>query len=172
MIDSAKKVGRRRAIIIFASRYGNTEKIARSLERGLWEAGIETVCVDTTDVSVGSLTGYDLICLGAPTEWLSASKPMKEFLRKLQGPDLSGKFGFAFDTKLEKRLSGSAAKLIEKELKNLRIQLIAPRESAIVFGTGSGVSSMSLREGEEKRFEEIGRQVGTSLVARVGVIPA
>jgi flavodoxin len=142
-------------MIIFVSRYGNTEKIARSFARGLEEAGIEAVCVNASDVLVNSLTQYDLICLGAPTEWMTASKPTKDFLRRLQGCDLSGKFGFAFDTKLERSLSGSAAKLIEKELKNLGLQIIAPHESATVFLVNGQVGGAYLKEREEKRFEQM-----------------
>ena len=161
-----------RACVVFDTRYGNTEKIARSFETGLKEAGIQTVCVNARDVAVDSLIQYDLICVGAPTEAFSAYKPMKEFLGKLKSIDLSGKCGFAFDTKLDSRFSGSAAKLIEKELKNLGLQIIAPRESAIVFGVKKEEGSARLKEGEEKRFEQVGLKVGSTLAARVGATPA
>jgi len=161
-----------RACIIFDTRYGNTEKIARSYETGLREADVQTVCVNTRDVAVDSLKQYDLICVGAPTEWLTASKPMKEFLGKLKSTDLSGKYGFAFDTRLGAPLSGSAAKFIEKELKNLRLQIIAPRESALVFGVKKEEGGARLKEGEEKRFEQVGLQVGTALAAKAGATPA
>jgi len=152
-----------RAYVIFDTRYGNTEKIAKSFETGLKEAGVQTVCVNAKDVAVDSLKQYDLICVGAPTEAFSASKPMKEFLGKLKSIDLSGKYGFAFDTKLDWRLSGSAAKFIEKELNNLGLEVIAPHESAIVFTLKErgAITGARLKEGEEKRFEQIGLQVGT-----------
>jgi flavodoxin len=155
-----------RACVIFDTRYGNTEKIARSFETGLREAGVQTVCVNAKDVAVESLMQYDLICVGAPTEAFSASKPMKEFLGKLKSIDLSGKCGFAFDTKLDSRFSGSAAKFIEKELSNKDLQIIVPRESALVFGVNKEEGGARLKEGEEKRFEQIGTQVGTALAAR------
>ena len=54
------------AIVIFF--VGNTEKIAKSLEIGLKEAGILTVCMNARDVAAAdSLNQYDLICLGALT---------------------------------------------------------------------------------------------------------
>ena len=155
-----------RACVIFDTRYGNTEKIARSFETGLKEAGIQTVCVNARDAAVDSLKQYDLICVGAPTEAFTAYKPMKEFLGKLKTIDLSGKCGFAFDTKLDSRFSGSAAKFIEKELSNKGLQIIAPHESASVFGVKKEEGGAKLKEGEEKRFEQIGTQVGTALAAR------
>jgi len=163
-----------RACVIFDTRYGNTEKIAKSFETGLKEAGVQTVCVNSKDVVVDSLKQYDLICVGAPTEAFSASKPMKDFFGKLKSTDLSGKFGFAFDTKLDWRLSGSAAKFIEKELRNLGLQMITPRESAIVLTLKERgvITGARLKEGEQKKFEQIGLEVGGALAANVGSTPA
>ena len=61
-----------RACVVFDTRYGNTEKIAKSIETGLKEAGVQTLCVNAKDVAVDSLKQYDLICVGAPTEAFSA----------------------------------------------------------------------------------------------------
>jgi flavodoxin len=157
-----------KACVIFDTRYGNTEKTAKSFETGLKEAGIQTICVNAKDVAVDSLMQYDLICVGAPTEAFTASKPMKEFLAKLKSIDLSGKCGFAFDTRLDSRFFGSAAKFIEKELSNKGLQIIAPCESALVFSLKErgAVTGARLKEGEEKRFEQIGIQVGTAVAAR------
>jgi len=155
-----------RACVIFDTRYGNTGRIARSFETGLREAGFQTVCVNAKELAGDSLKEYDLICVGAPTEWLTASKPIKEFLGKLKKTDLSGKYGFAFDTRLSAPLSGSAAKFIEKELKDLGLQIIVPRESAIVFSVKKEEGGVRLKEGEEKRFEQVGTQVGIALTAR------
>jgi hypothetical protein len=100
---------------------------------------------------------------------------MKEFLGKLEAVDLAGKYGFAFDTKLDSRLSGSAAKHIEKELASRGLAILAPRESAIVFSTkekGDAAGGVRLREGEEERFAKIGAQLGRALAARASAAPA
>lgn len=154
-----------KACIIFDTRYGNTEKIARSLETGLRESGVQAVCLNARDRVIESLKEYDLVCVGAPTEWLTASKPMKEFLRKLKGASLSGKAAFAFDTKLDRALSGSAAKHIEKELKNLGLRVIAPHESATAYLVDGKVGDAYLKEGEEKRFGQVGTRIGATLMA-------
>ncbi len=146
---------------MFDTRYGNTEKIAKSLERGLNQTCIETVCVNTRDVTVDLLKQYDMICVGAPTQFMTASRPMKKFLGKLKSMNLFGKYGFAFDTKFDSRMSGSAAKFIEEKLKNLGLEIIAPRESAIVFGMNEKEGGAILKEGEETRFEQIGLRIGT-----------
>jgi flavorubredoxin len=153
-----------KAIIIYHTRYGNTERIAKSLEIGLKEAsGIQdVVCTNVRDiVSVDSLKEYDMICIGAPTEGFSAPKPIKQFLGKMKGVNLAGKYGFAFDTRLSSRFSGSAAKYIEKELKSQGLQIISPLESAIVFALKDGAR---LKEGEDKRFKQVGLHVGSASV--------
>jgi flavodoxin len=163
-----------RACIIFDTRYGNTEKIAKSFETGLKEAGIQSLCVNVRDMVIDSLKEYDLICVGGPTEGFTASKPTKEFLGKLKSVDLSGKCGFAFDTKLDWRFSGSAAKFIEKELSDLGLRIVAPRESALVSALKEAgtITGARLNEGEEKRFEQVGLQVGTALAAGTGATRA
>jgi hypothetical protein len=58
---------------------------------------------------------------------------MKEFLDELKEVNLKGKWGFAFDTKLDSIMAGSAAKFIEKKLKAYGVDIIRPRSSAIVI---------------------------------------
>jgi flavorubredoxin len=153
-----------KAIIIYHTRYGNTERIAKSLEVGLKEAaGIQdVVCINARDVvSVDTLKEYDIICIGAPTEGFTAPKPIKQFLGKMKGVNVAGKYGFAFDTRLSSHFSGSAAKYIEKELKSHGLQIILLHESAIVFALKDGAR---LNEGEDKRFEQVGLQLGIASV--------
>ena len=88
-----------KAIVIFDTRFGSTERIAKSIEAGLKRAGIQTSCNNEKDLDPESLKEYDLICIGAPTEVFSASKPIKEFLRRLKNLDLSGKYRYVFDTR-------------------------------------------------------------------------
>lgn len=163
-----------KAIIIFTSRYGSTEKIAKAIQTGIQDSEVQAECVTVENADVGSLQGFDLVCVGAPTEAFSASKPMKDFLNKLRGVNLTGKAGFAFDTKLDWRISGSAAKLIEKELKNHGMRLLLLRESALVSVVRDGVkiAGAVLEEGEAERFLQIGRTMGAALRADARPVPA
>ena len=146
-------------VVIYDSKFGNTEKIARSLAGGLQMAGLDVTCVNTNDVQAESLKDYDFIAVGAPTQMFTASRPMKDFLLKLAGvQSLKGKYGFAFDTKFASPLSGSASKYIEKRLKDLGMKIVRPRQSAIVDKTEG-----PLEGGEVEAFEQIGFDIGTSL---------
>jgi flavorubredoxin len=169
-----------KACVIFDSRYGNVEKIASSFETGLKEVGIQTVCVNAKVVNIESLKEYDLIAVGGPTEKITASGTIKDFLAKLEGMDFNRKFGFAFDIKLGYPLTGSAAKFIESKLENLGLEIISEKASAIVVPQKKKRGDREwyheeyfpLKDGEEKRFEDLGHQIGTSLLTSGKAIKA
>jgi len=154
--------GKRSAAVLFASRFGTTEIVARAFERGLKEAGMDTFCARTSDFSPETLRNYDLICLGGPTEVFTATKQVKAFLNSMRGLSIPGRFGFAFDTKLDSRMSGSAAKYIEHALDDSGLHVIAGRESAIVTSLKEGgrIVGANLNDGEESRFEQLGMRIG------------
>jgi flavorubredoxin len=157
-----------KAIILFNTLFGNTETIAQSLAKGLRRTGIESECVNIMIVKLDKLAEYDLLAFGAPTQYLSASKPMKQFLDRLKTVNLKGKYGFAFDTKLSSFMSGSAAKVIEKKLKDMGIEIIKPRSSAIVIGRKEKIDQAKvgdavLKEGMEELFEKVGNELGQLL---------
>ncbi len=163
-----------RACVIYDTRYGNTEKIAQALESGLTKAGIQTACASIGQAQVESLKDDDLIAIGAPTHYRTAPETMREFLERLTGAHLKGKYGFAFDTRRDHWLAGSAAGYIERGLKRLGLRMIAPRASAIIFTKTKAEigdkkarrASAQLEEGEEKRFEQLGLEAGRRFSSR------
>jgi flavodoxin len=175
-----------RACVIFDTRYGNTEKVARALVSGLRESGIETNCVGVKDLSIGSLDQYDLICVGGPTQYRTASEGMQEFLASMTRANLSGKRAFAFDTRRESFFAGSAAKYIEGRLRRQGLIMVYQSESAIIVSYGPERKKEEFRdkeewkewrhkneglcEGEEKRFEKLGAMIGNSLAQSANAI--
>jgi flavodoxin I len=123
-----------KAVVIYDSRYGNTEKIATDIAKGLKESHVEEAStLNVSDISdVGKLSDFDLIAVGGPTEFHRASPPMREFLSKLKHVDLKGKYGFAFDTKLDSWWAGDASNAIEHGLRSSGAQILMPKSSAIV----------------------------------------
>lgn len=142
------------------------------MAKGLKDARVEAYEVNLHKVSVNELTAYDILVFGAPTQYFTASRSLKEFLERISSVNLKGKLAFAFDTKLDSRLSGSAAKYIEKELIKQGFQIIAPRESAIVTSVKDkgSTAGAKLREGVEEHFREIGRRLGNAILQKAGRI--
>jgi len=144
----------RKAAVIYDSKFGNTEKIAKALSEGMKKEGLDADCMRIDNVDLDKLAECEMLAFGAPTQGLSVSKPMKEFLKKLENLNLQGKKAFAFDTKLKSRFAGSAAKGIEKQLKKLQMTIVKPYASAIVKGTEG-----PLEEGAEDKFTQIGSEI-------------
>lgn len=192
-----------RAAVLYGSRFGNTQRVAEALARGLRAVpGIRADCLSTEDLRPEALIDYGFIAVGGPTEIHSVSKSMRAFLESLAAVDLRGRRGFAFDTKLEGVLAGSAGKAIEKELKHQGLEILRPHTSAIVrpmdkderakygeIGAPDWVRKLEkkpaaspseptprlnlLRAGSESEFEKIGKELGQTLVhARPSVAPA
>lgn len=148
----------KKAIAIYDTRFGNTEKIAKALARGMEKQGVDVDCVKVDKVNFDKLEEYDFLAVGGPTHKAGTSKRMKEFLEKLESFDISGKEGFCFDTRVRSRLNrfglNSAAKRIEKKMKKMRVTMIKPCKSAIVEGRDG-----PLEEGVEETFERIGVEI-------------
>ena len=145
------------AIILYDSKFGNTEKIVKALAEGMKEQGLRVDCTKIEDHDISKLNDYDLLAIGGPTHILGISKPMKNMLKKLEGVDLKGKKAFAFDTKLKGRFAGSAGKGIENRLKRLHMDIVKPYVSAIVKGQKG-----PLEEGAEETFKMIGADLTKS----------
>ncbi len=164
-----------KAIVVYDTRFGNTKKVAEALTRGILKHNIDVKCVSVEDVRLDKLGKYDLIAIGAPTHFMTASKSMKEFLLHLESSysNSAVAYGFAFDTRYDCLFAGSAAKYIEKKLEKIGLQIIRPRSSAMVRefkqkviekGKGKTKSQTTLREGMEESIEAVGSEIGETLV--------
>jgi flavodoxin len=114
----------KKALIIYDSIYGNTKKVAMALSRGLEAGGIYVDSKFVSDCKPDELEDYDIIGIGGPTHFHGISKSIKLFLSKLEKIELKNKTGFAFETKAEVPLAGSAGKKIMKSLKKMDLKII------------------------------------------------
>jgi flavorubredoxin len=144
----------KKAIVIYDTEFGNTEKVAKALASGMQEQRVQVDTINAQKVEINKLKEYDLLAIGGPTHKLGISEPMKAFLGKLKSAEVKGKKAFAFDTRVKIRVAGSAAKKIEKELKKLGMSIVRSHSSAIVVGREG-----PLEEGTEERFRKIAGEI-------------
>ena len=71
-----------RAIILYWSNTGNTEKVAYSILNGLESAGVTVSIMKTTSADDVDYFGYDLVCIGTPSIQWHPPKQVTEFLLK------------------------------------------------------------------------------------------
>ena len=149
-----------KALVVYYSMYGNTEKVAKALVSGLEDGGVEADIAKADAAKLDDIVNVDLLVVGSPTHAWNASKPIKEFLERLKSmKDLSGKKAFASDTKMSKsRLAGSAGGKIEGKLKGLGLTAVKPHVSAVVKGIEG-----PLEEGAEETFKQIGTELAKTL---------
>ncbi len=86
-----------RALIVFASRTGETEKIAGLIAEGIRFSGNEAAVKDVKDIKKESdLEGYDALVLGAATYHGDMLQSMKTLLFLAEKASLEGVVGGAF----------------------------------------------------------------------------
>jgi flavodoxin len=86
-----------KALIIYDSYFGNTEKIAHAVSAGLSESA-EVNTVKVGQLSPGHLAGIDLLVVGSPTRGFRPSDGIKKYLKGLPAGSLKGMRVAAFDT--------------------------------------------------------------------------
>ena len=86
-----------KALVIYATRAGETEKIAALIAEGLRMAGVEADQAKAADIkSASQLEGYDALVLGSPTYHGDMLQTMKTLLFTAEKADLKGCVGGAF----------------------------------------------------------------------------
>jgi flavodoxin short chain len=85
-----------RLIMIYDTRSGNTGMMAKAIEEGMAEAGIEVLSRRTTGTTAGDVKDVDGVVLGAPTYHHDLIGSMKTFLFEMEKANLKGKVGAAF----------------------------------------------------------------------------
>jgi len=126
------------SIVIYASHYGNTRKVAEAIASGLQTRG--TVKVFQVDSAPAEFPeGTDLLVVGGPTEVHGMTRPMVRFFDRMQPDVLAGIATAAFDTRLRwpRWLSGSAGAGIASRLRHFGARVVVPAESFFVEGSAS-----------------------------------
>jgi flavodoxin len=138
-----------KALVIYDSQYGNTEKIANAIGTALGAAlsaapGSQVEAVRVSNVTLEQLVGLDMLVVGAPTQRFRTAPDMTDFLKSIPANGLKGVRVAAFDTRLSLdeiessafrfivKTGGFAAKHIADRLKKLGGTLILPPEGFLV----------------------------------------
>jgi flavodoxin len=136
----------------------NTEKVAKAMSEVLKEKGFDVDCLYVKDADPASAKNYDCVLAGSPTQWLRATKPITQFLDKLNKDELAGKLAATFDTQLQAPLSGNAAKGIEKKLQKLGFKIVVPSLATYVED-----KEIHLKEGELEKAKKYAEDLANKL---------
>lgn len=156
-----------RAVVIYDSKFGNTEKIAEAIARGVGTVSNVQLMSATDGVrDAEALAGRpDLLLLGGPTHNHGQSAGLKAFVNALPG-SLRGVPAACFDTRYRGLVlfMGSAASDVAKVLAKAGAEIVAPPESFFI-SRGGRMELQQLEPGEVQRAEQWGRGVAAAATA-------
>lgn len=155
-------------LVIYDSKFGNTEKIAEAIARGASALGTVKV-VRTTEARPALATGPDLVLVGGPTQRRSMSPGLLAFFEEGLIDGVVGDVPVAsFDTRYKGStwIMGSAAADTAKRLVKAGAVLLVKPESFFIHG-GGPMEQQKLEPGEIERAEIWGRAVATGAARTV-----
>jgi flavodoxin I len=135
-----------KALIVYDSVYGNTEKIAKAIAEAITPSN-EVKVLRAGEANPSELASTDLLIVGSPTHGGRPTPAVQDLLNKV--PKLQGINVAAFDTRIPTKLVkvfGYAAGRIARNLKGKGGTLIASPEGFFVTA-----SKGPLKEGELER---------------------
>ena len=146
-----------KALVVYDSVFGNTEKIALAIGNALG-AGESVKTLRVSDVKPEDLHGLSLLIVGSPTRAFKPTKPITDFLNQIPASGLKGIHVAAYDTRISVadvssrflnvmvRLFGYAAQPIAARLEKKGGVRVIPPEGFFVKDTEG-----PLKDGELKR---------------------
>jgi flavodoxin len=149
-----------RTLVIYETKFGNTERVAEAIARGAGTLG----AVQVMDIAgaAGSPERPDLLLVGGPTQRRGPSPALRDFVDSLS-PSLRGVPAAAFDTRYRGStlFMGSAAREAAKRLQKGGAPLVVPPESFFI-SRGGLLERQGLESGELDRAEQWGSLVGAA----------
>lgn len=133
---------KKRALIFYASAYGNTARMAQEIARGVEEEGVEVALLNLEEVVpaqvLEEIEEADALIAGSPTFVGDAIKPIWDLLSSLTTIKVKGKVGAAFGSY---GWSGEAVGLIEERLRKLKFKVPEPGVRAILAPTAEDLEN-------------------------------
>lgn len=170
-----------KALVVFESMFGNTEKVARAVADGL-RGHMDVELVVAAEAPAPLLDLVDLVVVGGPTHAFSMTRSstregavqqgahadaakggIREWIDRLH-PGPHSELVATFDTRVGKvrHLPGSAAKAAARALRTHGYSSVGRPESFFVEDVAG-----PLFDGELERAQEWGRQLATKLLSQV-----
>jgi flavodoxin I len=137
-----------KALILYDSVYGNTERITRAIAEAVAPSG-EVKVLRAGEANASELASIDLLIVGSPTHGGRPTPAIQDLLNKVTQPSLNGINVAAFDTRSQAKLArvfGNAAGRIARYLTKKGGVLVVSPEGFFVAGTKG-----PLKEGELER---------------------
>jgi menaquinone-dependent protoporphyrinogen IX oxidase len=128
-----------KALVVYATKYGNTEKAANLIAEGITSVeGNETIVKSVKDVNLNEDSSYDIILIGSPNHFGRHVGSVKKFINKFPKSQIKANAYAVFDTYIMKDFE-KAVKKMEEQISEVMPDLpqASPGLSIKVEGTGT-----------------------------------
>lgn len=137
-----------KALVVYDSATGNTEKMAIAISRGMQKAGLDVETKRVKNASLSDLIDADAIVLGSPTYFATMSSHMKQFVDetvKLYPGKLKDKVGAVF----------TSSQGLGEDMTLLSLIVFMLMHGMIIVGHQSGwLGAASLEEPDDKGISQ------------------
>jgi len=128
-----------KVLVVYATKYGNTERVANLIAEGISSAEDNEVIVKSVkDVKLKEDASYDLILIGSPNHFGKHVGSVKKFINKLPTSQIKAKSYAVFDTYILADFE-KAVKKMEQQISEVMpdLQKASPGLSIKVEGKGT-----------------------------------
>ena len=148
-----------KVLIVYATKYGNTEKVAKLIAEGITSVeGNVAVVNNVKDVNLKKEVSYDLVLIGSPNHFGRHIGSIKKFINKLPKSQLKVNSYAVFDTYITADFE-KAVKRMEEQISEVMPDLIKASPGLSIKVEGTGPSKGPLVNEELPKCKEFGIQL-------------
>ena len=145
-----------KVLIVYDTKYGNTEKVAKLIAEGITSTeGNEVIVNNVKDVKLKTEASYDLILIGSPNHFGRHVGSIKKFINKLPKSQLKVNAYAVFDTYITADFE-KAVKKMEQQISEMMPDLTKTSPGLSIKVEGTGTSKGPIVNDELPKCKEFG----------------
>jgi flavodoxin len=145
-----------KVLIVYDTKYGNTEKVANLIAEGITSTeGNEVLVNNVKDINLRKEASYELIIIGSPNHFGRHIGSIKKFIKKLPKSQLKVKAYAVFDTYITNDFE-KAVKKMEEQISELMPDLTKASPGLSIKVEGTGASKGPIVNEELPKCKEFG----------------
>jgi len=145
-----------KVLIVYYTKYGNTEKVAKLIGEGISsKEGNEVVVKNVKDVNLKKDDSYNLILIGSPNHFGRHVSSIKKFINKLPKSQLKVNAYAVFDTYITADFE-KAVKKMEEQISEMIPDLTKASPGLSIKVEGTGVSKGPIVDKDLPKCKEFG----------------
>jgi len=148
-----------RVLIVYYTKYGNTEKVANLVAEGISSVeGNEVIVKNVKDVNLKDTASYDLILIGSPNHFGRHVGSVKKFINKLPKSQIKANAYAVFDTYIMKDFE-KAVKKMEEQISEVMPDLSKASPGLSIKVEGTGTSKGPITSEDLPKCKEFGTKL-------------